>query len=55
MSTVCSNLWPAYEDLFDIAEEHCLSMLLVQWVELCAVEDQIFQSVSDEEYMCVCQ
>ena len=44
-SSVSSNLWPAYEDLFDAVEEHSLSMLLIPWLELCSSEDRVFQEV----------
>lgn len=39
------NLWPAYEDLFDSAEEHTLGLLLLKWVEMVTSEDQLFQKV----------
>ena len=42
---VLSNLWPAYEDLFDAVEEYTLAMLLVPWLELCSSEDRTFQEV----------
>ena len=44
-SIVSSNLWPAYEDLFDAVEEYTLAMLLVPWLELCSSEDRTFQEV----------
>lgn len=44
-SQVVANLWPAYEDLFDSAEEYVLVMLMEQWAELCSFEDKIFQQV----------
>lgn len=44
---VFSRLWPPYEDLFDGAEEHALSVLLRQWEALCEMEGQIFESVSE--------
>ncbi len=40
-----ANLWPAYEDLFDSAEEHALGLLLLQWVDMVTSEDQLFQKV----------
>ena len=45
VGVITSHLWPAYEDLFDEAEEHALQMLLGQWVGLCNNEDFIFQKV----------
>ena len=45
VETVSSNLWPAYEDLFDSAEEHALGILLLQWVEMVTSEDKLFQKV----------
>lgn len=41
-----TSLWPAYEDLFDEAEEHALDMLLTQWNDLCNSEDLAFQKVT---------
>eukprot|EP00731_Ephydatia_muelleri_P031590 Em0023g97a len=35
IAMISGNLWPAYEDLFDEAEEHVLTMLLSQWNDLC--------------------
>jgi len=45
VGVITSHLWPAYEDLFDEAEEHALQMLLGQWVGLCNNEDFLFQKV----------
>lgn len=42
---ISSNLWPAYEDLFDAVEEHALALLLIPWLELCSSEDRTFQEV----------
>lgn len=44
--TISANLWPAYEDLFDEAEEHALNMLNGKWLELCDNEDMEFQKVT---------
>ncbi len=46
MGAVSANLWPAYEDLFDSAEEHALGLLLLQWVEMVTSEEQTFQKVA---------
>ena len=46
VDTITSHLWPAYEDLFDKAEEHALQLLLEKWQELCSSEDSTFQKVS---------
>lgn len=40
------ELWPAFEDLFDSAEEYVLGELMVQWLELCELEQQRFEKVS---------
>ena len=45
---ISTNLWPAYEDLFDEAEEHALDILLGQWNDLCNSEDVTFQKVRIE-------
>ena len=44
-STISTSLWPAYEDLFDQAEEHTLDMLFAKWNDLNNSEDVAFQSV----------
>lgn len=31
---IMKNLWPAFEELFDDAEEHALNLLSVPWIEL---------------------
>ena len=41
---IASSLRPAYEDLFDDAEQHALLVLLEQWVELSSSDDQRFQA-----------
>ena len=46
VGAVSANLWPAYEDLFDSAEEHALGMLLLKWVEMVTSEDRLFQKVA---------
>lgn len=46
INLVSDNLWPAYEDLFDQAEEHALDKLLTQWIELSYSEDETFKKVS---------
>ncbi|XP_064382718.1 regulator of G-protein signaling 22-like isoform X2 [Halichondria panicea] len=45
VGAVSANLWPAYEDLFDSAEEHALGLLLLQWVEMVTSEEQTFQKL----------
>lgn len=50
VGVITSHLWPAYEDLFDEAEEHALQMLLGQWVGLCNNEDFIFQKVPPKNF-----
>lgn len=45
------NLKPAYEDLFDLAEEHAVELLLVQWNVLCTQETNTFQQVQCIEAM----
>ena len=42
---VNERLWPPYEDLFDVAEEHCLTMLLEQWAVLCSMDMETFERV----------
>ena len=42
---ITTHLWPAYEDLFDAAEEHVLGLLLEQWLELRSNDERIFQKV----------
>ena len=42
---ISGKLWPAFEDLFDEAEEHVLSYLLIQWKELCILDEQAFENV----------
>ena len=52
---VFERLWPAFEDLFDEAEDHALSVLLVQWRELCQLEYQSFENVIlQSDYLGVC-
>lgn len=52
---VSANLWPAYEDLFDKAEEHVLIMLLSQWNELCWKDTSRFHKVTYTPlYVCTC-
>ncbi len=54
---ILERLWPAFEDLFDEAEDHALSVLLVQWRELCELEYQSFENVimqCDQLYLSVC-
>ena len=43
--SILKRIWPAFEDLFDEAEEHALSVLLVQWEKLCEMESQILENV----------
>ena len=45
-TTISHELWPAFEDLFDLAEEYVLGELLIQWLELCELEKQRFDKVS---------
>ena len=44
---VSFHLKPAYEDLFDLAEELTVEVLLEQWVTLCSQETSTFQQVID--------
>jgi len=39
------HLKPAYEDLFDMAEEQAVEVLLEQWNALCSQEARAFQEV----------
>ncbi len=47
---VLVRIWPAFEDLFDCVEEYTLSLLLVQWKELCTLEYQSFENVMYYNY-----
>ena len=51
---IACSLWPAYEDLFDVVEEHTLSVLLEQWEELAASDELRFQKVRIRIYMHAC-
>lgn len=42
---ISANLWPAYEDLFDEAEEHALHLLYLRWKDLSSSEEDEFQKV----------
>ena len=44
-TSVLDRLWPAFDDLFDEAEEHALGVMLEQWRELRALDQQIFSKV----------
>jgi hypothetical protein len=50
-NAISESLWPAYEDLFDGAEEYALDMLLTQWNDLCNSEDEEFQKVYIATYI----
>ena len=52
-AAISRELWPAFEDLFDSAEEYVLGELMSQWLELCELEQQRFEKVSEnsQEYM----
>ena len=56
IAMISGNLWPAYEDLFDEAEEHVLTMLLSQWNDLCWRDSSRFHKVTYiyTPYMSVC-
>ena len=57
IAMISGNLWPAYEDLFDEAEEHVLIMLLSQWNDLCWRDSSRFHKVTYiyiPPYMSVC-
>lgn len=45
IARVTNNLWPAYDDLFDLAEEHALSTLLSQWNDLCTKDSSKFREL----------
>ena len=36
---------PAYEDLFDLAEEHTLKCLLTPWIEMSTDDSDMFRKV----------
>ena len=44
-TSVLDRLWPAFDDIFDEAEEHALGVMLEQWRELRALDQQIFSKV----------
>lgn len=45
IGSILSNLWPAYEDLFDSAEEYVLKILLSQWMSMVVSEAKILDMV----------
>lgn len=43
--SVYTMLDPAYEDLFDLAEEHTLKSLLTPWIEMSSDDSDMFRKV----------
>ena len=43
---ITERLWPAFEDIFDRAEEYALTRLEEKWIELCQKDRESFEHVS---------
>ena len=43
---ISNDLWPAFEDLFDTAEEYVLGQLMGRWEKLCEIEQHRFEKVT---------
>ena len=44
--SIHTMLEPAYEDLFDLAEEHVLKCLLTPWIDMSNDDSDMFRKVS---------